>query len=162
MKLVSVDGASVDLRPLRYEFPGIAGAGPGDWDANWLVVAGNVRLADGRGWSFSEPCLTTWEARSLGSWLRGVVNGTVRPTAFDGDDEDALETFTEPNLAVSLAARSGGSAVVRVHCSLESRPPWHGDGFDIFGFFVSLDVPLPALAAAAGEWDRELAAFPVR
>ena len=161
---MSADGASVDLRPLRYEFPGIAGAGPGDWDANWLVVGGDVRLADGRGWSFADPCLTTWEARSLGSWLRGVVKGKVRPTAFDaaGDGEETLEAFTEPNLALSLASRSDGAAVVRVHLSLESRPPWLGDGFDIFGFFVSLDVPLQALAAAAGEWDRELAAFPVR
>ncbi len=165
MKLVSVDGASVDLRPLRYEFPGIAGAGHGDWDANWLVVGGEVRLADGRAWSFSEPCLTTWEARALGSWLRGVVTGKVRPTAFDGGDgdgEESLETFTEPNIALSLAARSDDAAVVRVHLSLESRPPWLADGFDIFGFFVSLDVPLHALAAAADEWDRELAAFPVR
>ena len=75
MKLVSVDGATVDLRPLHYQFPGTAAAGQYDWDANWLVVRGGVRLPDGRTWSFSDPCLTTWEARSLGDWLRGVVAG---------------------------------------------------------------------------------------
>ena len=160
MKLVSADGASVDLRVRRYQFPGIADAAPRDWDANWLVVAGDVRLADGRGWSFSDPCLTTWEARSLGAWLRGAVTGAVEPAGFDADDEESLECFTEPNLALSLAERSETSAVVRVRFSLESRPPWSGD--DLYEFFVTLDLPFHVLSAAADEWDSELSEFPVR
>ena len=40
VELVSVDGAVVDLRPVAYQFPGTTGAGPDDWDADWLVVAG--------------------------------------------------------------------------------------------------------------------------
>jgi hypothetical protein len=37
MKLVSADGATVDLRPLRYQFPDATGGGQHDWDANWLA-----------------------------------------------------------------------------------------------------------------------------
>jgi hypothetical protein len=158
--LTSDGGASVELRPLAYQFPDLPGNGGDDWDANWLVVRGDVRLADGRGWSFVEPCLTTWEARSLGSWLRAVVAGEVEPSA--SVDEDALLAFAEPNVALSVAARSGGSAVVRVHLSLESRPPWLGPDVELFHFVVELDLPLPALTAAADDWDRELSAFPAR
>lgn len=162
MKLVSADEAFVDLRPLRYQYPGTTGLGQHDWDANWLMVAGDVRLPDGRGWSFSDPCLTTWEAASLGRWLRAVVSGDVQPTEFDGDGEETLEIFTEPNVALSLAARTDESARVRVHFSLESRPPWLGQDVDIFDFFVGLDVPLEQLSAAVDEWERELTSFPAR
>lgn len=162
MKLVSADGAAVDLRPLRYQFPGITGTGQYDWDANWLVIGGDVHLPDDRGWSFSDPCLTTWEARSLGAWLRAVVVGNVEPTEFSGDGEETLEHFTEPNVALSLAAWSDASAVLRVHFSLESRPPWLGPDADIFDFFVELDVPLGRLSTAVDDWERELSSFPAR
>lgn len=162
MKLVSVDGASVDIRPLAYQFPAITGSGEYDWDANWLVVHGDVQLGDGRRWSFSDPCLTTWEARSLANWLRAVVRGEVEPTGFDGDAEERLEVFTEPNVALSLAARSDDSAVVRVHLSLESRPPWLAQESDIFDFFVALDLTLEDLLAAVDDWEREVSAFPER
>lgn len=162
VKFVSVDGAAVDLRLVAYQFPSTAGAGPDDWDANWLVVAGDVQLADGRRWSFSDPCLTTWEARSMGDWLRAVVRGEIEPADFEGDGEDALVIFTEPNIALSLAARSQEAAVVRVHFSLESEPPWLDDEADMFAFFVELDQPLQALSAAIDGWDRELSSFPAR
>lgn len=162
VKIVSVDGTTVDLRPLGYEYPGIAGAGDDDWDANWLVIGGDVRLPNGRRWSFSDPCLTTWEARSLADWLRAVVAGNVEPTEFNGHGEETLEVFTEPNVALSLAARSGESAVVRVHFSLESMPPWLGQDADLFDFFVGLDVPLGTLSAAVDDWERELSSFPAR
>lgn len=162
MKLTSGDGASVDLRPLAYQYPGIAAAGEHDWDANWLVINGEVRLPDGRGWAFSDPCLTTWEARALGDWLRAVGTGDVEPTDFGGDGEERLAVFTEPNVAVSLAERAGESAAVRVHFSLESRPPWLTSEVDLYDFFVRLDLPLQALSAAVDDWDRELSSFPVR
>jgi hypothetical protein len=149
VRLVSADGALVDLRLLRYQFPAGAGAGPGDWDANWLVVGGEVRLPDGRGWSFAEPCLTTREARSLGRWLRAVVAGEAQPADL-GREEGAVAFFTEPNVAVSLAARSDGSAVIRVHLSLESRPPWLGRDVGVFDFFVTLDLPCPARPVRRG------------
>lgn len=162
MNLTSVDGASIALRLVAYEFPATAAVGSDDWDANWLVVAGDVRLADGRRWSFSEPCLTTWEARSLGDWLRAVVSGEVEPVDLNRDVDDALVLFTEPNVAFILVGRSDERAVVRVHFSPESRPPWLGHEVDIVDFFVWLDLPLESLSAAADAWERELSSFPVR
>jgi hypothetical protein len=44
MLLGSADGALVGLRPVSYQFPGHASTRPGrDWDANWLVIRGEVR-----------------------------------------------------------------------------------------------------------------------
>ena len=159
---MSLDGATVDLRPVRYEFPDVVGAGADDWDANWLVVRGQVRVEDGRSWSFSDPCLTTWEARSLGDWLRAVVAGEVEPTEVAGDAEAMLETFMEPNLAVSLAGRSDASAVVRFHFSFESRPAWVSPDVEVHDFWLALDVPLPELSAAVDDWESELSPFPAR
>jgi len=67
--LASLDGASVELRPTRYQFPAEPPE-PGDWDANWLEVHGRVRTTAGVTWTFDDPCLTTWEAEELATWLR--------------------------------------------------------------------------------------------
>lgn len=69
-----------------------------NWDANWLVVRGEIGTADGRGWTFLDPCLSTWEALSVGEWLRAVAAGGPAP-----DDP----RFTEPNLAFELDGRHG-------------------------------------------------------
>lgn len=162
MRLTSADGVVVELRPLRYQFS--SSPESGDWDANWLVVAGHVELPDGRSWSFTNPCLTTWEARELGSWLRGVREGDVAPTAFFGEEDDVSLVFTEPDVAFSLAGRNVGMAAVRVHFSLGSLPPWLGEagGPDLFEFFVVAQLTHATLADALAVWEQELAAFPVR
>ena len=162
MRLASDDGAVVELQPLRYEFG--PSPEPRDWDANWLVVAGQVALPDGRSWAFTEPCLTTWEARALGSWLRAVGDGDVAPTAFDGDEDDLSLAFTEPDLALSLASRNVAVSVVRLHLSYGARPPWPSDpdGPWVVASFVELRLTPDALAAAVASWDHELAPFPVR
>jgi hypothetical protein len=128
MKLTSSDGAEIALRPTRYQFRAATRRGHGrDWDANWLVVRGDVTMADGKGWSFEDPCLTTWEARALGRWLRDVLAGTVAPSPFDGGGDEQLLVFTEPNLALSLGDRTAKRVRLRVHLSLESLPPWSND-----------------------------------
>ncbi|QHT55911.1 hypothetical protein GXP71_07380 [Cellulomonas sp. H30R-01] len=164
MRFESGDGASVDLRLVGYQFPGAVGAPPGDWDANWLVVRGRVRLADGRAWTFTDASLTTWDARDLDGWLRGVVSGHVAPVRQDAPEEDLL-AFTEPCLAFSLAARDDSVATVRVHLSLECAPPWlHEAGGDaaLFAFFVAVTVPLDGVRRAADDWSAALARFPAR
>ena len=162
MRLASDDGVVVELRPLRYQFG--PSPEPRDWDANWLVVTGQVERPDGRSWSFTEPCLTTWEARTLGSWIRAVRNGDVAPTVFIGKEDDVSLVFTEPDLALSLASRSAAVAVVRVHLSLAVRPLWlsGADGPGLFSSFVELRLTPDALAGAVTSWEQELAAYPVR
>lgn len=160
MRLTSGDGSVMDLRPLRYQFG--PSPEPRDWDANWLVVQGHIELRDGRTWSFTDPCLTTWEARELGSWLRAVRLGHVLPAAFDGEMDEPALAFTEPNVAFSLTDRCTGSATVRIHLSVESLPPWLQDAGGLFEFFVEVQLTHAALANAEAAWEQELAAFPIR
>ena len=165
MRLTSGEGTVVDLRPLRFQFG--PSPEPRDWDANWLYITGHVDLPDGRSWSFTDPCLTTWEARELGSWLQGVHAGVVQPTTYGRRTHEHVLVFTEPNLAFSLASRDDGSATIRVHFSLESLPPWlrqngKAERPDIFDFFVEVQPARSALAQAAASWNQELSAFPVR
>lgn len=165
MRLRSSDGAQVELRPMRYQFAGFKGDGSDrDWDANWLIIRGEVRTADGRSWSFEDPCLTTWDAQELGAWLRGVVSGAVQPTPFNGGEDDRIKEFLEPNVAMSLAARDNAEAAIRVHLSLEAQPPWlsGADPVELFEFYVEVTASLQAIAEAAGAWEQELAVFPRR
>ncbi len=157
-------GARVELRNVGYQYPDNVGDGSGrDWDANWLVVAGDAVTDDGRSWSFRDPCLTTWEARSLGEWLGAVADGSMPPSPFDGSKAERLLVFTEPNVAFSLEARSGEDVVIRVHLSLESRPPWFGPGDpDIFDYYLSVTTSAADLAVAVAEWDRMVALYPGR
>ena len=165
MRLGDQHGARVDLRIVDYQYPAKHGDGSGkDWDANWLMVAGDAVAEDGHGWSFQDPCLTTWEARSLSEWLRGVVEGSVPPTPFDNREAQHLFAFTEPNLAFSLDARTLDDAVIRVHLSLESRPPWRpepGDP-DIFNHYLLLRTPITQVALAIEDWERMINAHPAR
>ena len=163
MQLVSTDGASVDLRPVRYEFADEP-AGPGDWDANWLVIRGAVRTAAGRSWTFEDPCLTAWDARELGAWLRAAAEGRVPVTAAPDEDSAGLLAFTEPNLGFSLAARTGDDLVLRVHLSIESGPPPRtGDApSDLYAYSVPLRLRRADLRAAAQAWETDLTPYPPR
>ncbi len=56
MLLEGDDGAAVELRVVGYQFPGDeVDAVSGDWDANWLVIAGRVRTATGEEWTSATP-----------------------------------------------------------------------------------------------------------
>jgi len=168
VRLMSGDGTVMDLRPLRFQFG--PSPEPRDWDANWLDITGDVALSDGRSWSFTDPCLTTREARELRAWLQGVLAGTVNylySAAKRASTCWSSPNRTEPNLAFSLAGRDSHSATVRVHFSLESLPPWlRGNGNnerpEIFDFFIEVQLARSALMEAAASWGKELPAFPVR
>lgn len=168
MRLVSRNGAEVELRPVAYQFPGSgAGAGSHDWDANWLMVRGEVRTDDGRSWTFADPCLTTWEARSVGRWIEGVLSGAigVASAADLAVPDSPIEHFTEPNVAFSLASRSAEVIEIRVHLSLEALPPWFHDATDrpdIFEYFVLLELTPDELRQAAIDWEADLASYPER
>jgi hypothetical protein len=149
--------SSVTLEPVRYEFANPAGD---EWDDNWLVIKGDVSTPDGA-WQFAVPCLTTFEAKQISAWLRGVADGGI-PVSVSGDAGvvPSLE-FTEPNLAFSVGSYLGGSTSVRVHFALESMPVGQsGDGRDLF--WVEIAVTAADLDSAADEWDKALSAFPDR
>jgi len=167
VRLLSEDGASIEIRPVAYQFDANAHAEPGtDWDANGLVVRGDFRTADGLEWTFIDPCLTTWDARQVTAWLRGIVDGVIQPTTEWSDewpDEPHFRHFTEPNIAFSLQERTEARARIRIHLSLEALPPRRGhDQPDIFAYFLIMDASIEAIAAAADDWNDDCRAFPVR
>ncbi|WP_327302256.1 hypothetical protein OG730_00855 [Streptomyces sp. NBC_01298] len=152
---------SVELRPLSYQFA----AAQGDrYDDNWLVIGGTVKTPDGS-WSFTDPALLNCEAREVGAWMRGAAAGTVAVTGPDAEGYWSPDTwFNEPVLAFSLADRDETGATIRLHLSLEARPPWHQgeDGPDIYQYFLEVRVDTAALLHAADQWDLSLASFPTR
>ncbi|WP_156400382.1 hypothetical protein [Caulobacter sp. Root655] len=127
-----------------YQFPKII---DDEWDSNWLIVDGAVRLA-GREWRFRDPCLTAFEARRLADWLDACVRGKA---------EKPYCGFTEPNLQFDLI----DPQTLRVSFALESAPPWakKGDDWTEHGFNLPVG---PALAEAASNLRHQLRAFPVR
>jgi hypothetical protein len=162
VRLVSSSRALVELRPIGYQFSDAGGtaaegagrtAGPyADWDANWLVIRGDVTAADGRSWSFTDPCLTIWEAESLPVWLDAVSRDTA--------EQDAA-VFTEPNISFFIDGRDRD----RVRFSHESLPAWlprDVAGWQASEYCVALEVTIADLAGAAREWDAERQAFPAR
>ena len=128
----------------RYQFPHNTND---EWDSNWLVVEGQVRL-DGREWMFIDPCLTTFEVQQLADWLEAAAAGTA-DKPFCG--------FVEPNLQFDLVE----ARVLRVSFALESAPPWaeQGDDWRKHGFNVPIG---PSLGDAAQALRRQLKNFPVR
>ncbi|MBL3671562.1 hypothetical protein JL475_37970 [Streptomyces sp. M2CJ-2] len=149
--------SSVDLRPVRYQFATVRGD---SYDDNWLVIDGTVMTPEGS-WSFADPCLLTGEAHQVSAWLRAVAAGTVAVTEPDAAGELSPDTwFIEPVVAFSLGDRSeGGTAVIRVHLSLEAAPPWQqgDDGADIYQYVVEVGMNAAALLHAADQWDLSLA-----
>ena len=162
MRLGSVDGPSFELDVLGYQFAALTER---DWDAHWLVVKGTVTPGDREGWSFTESCLTTSEARELAAWLRGVALGEVRPGPFDVErwGHGGLLWFTEPALAFSLADRSAEHVMIRVHLSFEALPvDVSAEDVEIYEFFVVVRMAPAELALAVEDWRRELSALRVR
>jgi hypothetical protein len=46
VRLLSRDGASIDIRPIRYQFGASLQTTPGtNWDANWLVIRGEIQTS---------------------------------------------------------------------------------------------------------------------
>jgi hypothetical protein len=165
--LSSSDGACVELRVTGYQFPGREPAGHLDWDDDWLTVRGDISQRDGKSWTFEEPCLTTWEARALGEWLRDVADGTPQDPRHRADEPGAGEPeaiFTEPNLGLTAESRAGDLVSVRVYFSLEALPPWtRGDGQSgLYGYSLLISLAPADLADAAESWLREVALYPDR
>ncbi|MFE6554140.1 hypothetical protein ACFVHS_37960 [Streptomyces sp. NPDC057746] len=160
--LLNDPASSVDLRPVRYQFATVRGD---SYDDNWLVIEGTVATPEGK-WSFADPCLLTDEARQVSAWLRAVAAGAVDVTEPDAEGELSPDTwFIEPVVAFSLAHRiEGGTAVIRVHLSLEAAPSWQqgDDRSDIYQYVVEVSLDAAALLHAADEWDLSLASLPPR
>lgn len=68
-------------------------------------------------------------------------------------------------VAFSLADRTEeGTAVIRIHLSLEAAPPWQpeDDRDDIYQYVVEARTDTAALLHAADQWELALVPFPPR
>lgn len=123
----------------------------GGWDENWLIVSGRVKRGD-ESWIFQDPCLTTWEARELLAWLRRASESVAE-----------VIDFTEPHVSFDASPKDGDETIIVVTLKGEAAPPSISDRdrWDV-GCPTAFHISCSALAAAAGDWERELADFPVR
>ena len=127
-----------------YQFPN---NNDDEWDSNWLIIDGSVRL-DGKEWRFRDPCITTFEAIELVDWLEACARG---------NPAEPYCALTEPNLQFDLV----DARTIRVSFALESAPPWakQEDDWTKHGFNLPVG---PNLVKAAKELRSQLDRFPVR
>ncbi len=147
MHLKGREGNELGLTLVGYQFPDNY---TDPWDSNQLLVAVHITSRQGT-WEVVDPCLTTWEAKALATWL---LRATAVGTAF------GASTFSEPNVTVA-ASRAGvpGWFELRAELELEERPPWAPEGGALR---VELAVEEPQLIAAAKELLSELREYPQR
>lgn len=105
-------GSRLVLDITDYQFPDAA---KGEWDAEWLLVSGQVEF-EGRHWIFHDPCLTTFELAAIALWLRGIPLGMPSKEL----------SFTEDNLRFEFVQRASGDFLT-VWFAQQSSPPWATD-----------------------------------
>ena len=151
MLLHGAEGNELELAIAGYQFPDEA---RDPWDSNWLLVSVRVLSPEGS-WAVDDPCLTTWEAKRLVSWL---VHAAAREASA------APMTFTEPNLTVIAGPVAGDPNAVHVRASfaLELRPPWARTAAGSDNLTVDLIVRRGDLARAAASLLSDLVEFPQR
>ncbi|MEV4808509.1 WapI family immunity protein [Micromonospora avicenniae] len=158
MEIRSDDGARLRIRPVGYQ-PGVEPPvdveQAEDWD-DWLLIEADARTADGQAWSHCDPCLTVAEAGILADWLRLQAELGASPTALP-----ALLRFAEPNLAFRTRVIRRRRMELTVEFSYESLPPWMRRPLTAV-YRLALTVSADALAVAAEQWTREVAAYPQR
>lgn len=114
-----------------------------------------------KSWEFHDPCMTTWEARELASWLRGLGNAHPETVAA-ADPEEVRLWLTEPNLMFTLAATSEGITTLDVYFDAESLPPHGSNDHEGLGHRVRLTMPQAEIAAAVTVWEHAQVAHPRR
>jgi len=148
MELRGREGNELALSIVGYQFPDQA---VDPWESNALLVALRVVSLHGT-WEVVDPCLTTWEAARLASWLTAFVVAGDRMPA----------TLSAPNLTVSASAVTASTIALRACFELEQRPPWlasvGGDG----ELCVDLEVSTADVVVAAAAVRADLARFPQR
>ena len=104
-------------------------------------------------WQFSDPCLLTYEAERLASWIDSVAEGEPLPTTCG---------FIEPTL--EFCAAGFQQPVLRVYFELEARPKWspRKRARDDDGVWVEFPLGELDLRSIARQWREELHSYPQR
>jgi hypothetical protein len=154
MQLASIDGSSLALSLVAYEFP----EAPLDsFERDWLLVAVTAQCPKGS-WSRQDACLLDGEAPMIAHWLRSAASGLTSPIQRDAENEGTPDlTFVEPALAFTLASSHSNLRHLRVHLTHGLAPPWLdvNEALATWQFFVELVMTDAELLTAADEWDKE-------
>src|SRR5438105_15344249 len=111
MKLTALNGRLINLWVSGYQFPESAND---EYESNWLNIT--TRLDGfGQSWTSTNPCLTTWELKSLAHWFRSISSAPSEPSEI---------TFIKPTLVFQLVIESIGLPIIRSLLSQESKPAW--------------------------------------
>jgi hypothetical protein len=159
VKILAADSSvSVSLHVEGYEFPELKG--PGDMDADWLVIRGAATSPDEQ-WTFRHPCLLAGEAQWIGEWLRRVLDGEILP---DSDDEVRTIEHVEPLIRFNLVAADSDDYTIRVYLDHEASPPSRStfESREDSEYYIDVAVDRRGIARALDEWDRDLAPYPIR
>jgi hypothetical protein len=141
------EGNELELSVVGYQAPAQT---VDPWESNSLLVA--LRVVSPRGtWEVIDPCLTTWEAARLASWLAAMAVGA----------EGGSRSLAEPNLSVTVTP-GGGRLAVRICFELERRPPWAPTIRGGRDLCVDLDVSRAEVVAAAASLRDDVRRFPRR
>ena len=148
MRLAAHSGNEFQLVILSYQHPDVH---EDRWDSNWLNVSGSVATAAGQRWTFSAPCVTTFELEELADWLDDLSADGRAPGQFE---------FTEPH--VRFAYVPWPERTLQLTLSGDGAPP--EISLQGGGATVTLDFPLSEADASdlAGQIRNALADFPPR
>jgi hypothetical protein len=149
--------STVELTIEAYQFPDFEPQDEHDWDANWLVIGGQI--SGWVPWSFRDPCLTTWEAREFAAWLDDIASAEPRPAR----THDGELSFIEPNLRVELRSRTVDETTLAFFFSHESAPPGMTDDVRLGdGYEVEVTMSTAEFAEASKGWVEHCEQFPER
>ena len=114
MKLVDGQITSFDLDIVGYQFTdedqGVNSPSLTFSDCNWLMVKGMTMMPNLKSWEFMDPCLNTAELENLADWF-DKISGSPIPRVI---------SFMEPNIKMSFASLSIGSARVQLRSRIGS------------------------------------------
>ena len=156
MHLRGREGNELELSVVGYQAPDET---VDPWESNSLLVA--LRVVSPRGtWEVVDPCLTTWEAARLASWLAAMAGG---PEGLRGPNamEGGTRSLAEPNLSVTVTPTMG-RLVIRMCFELERRPPWAPTIRGGRDLCVDLDVSRADVVIAAANLGEDVHRFPRR
>jgi hypothetical protein len=149
MILHGMAGERFELGIVGYQFDD---AGE-EHDRNWLVVRVAAEAGHSQ-WGGPDPCLLTWEAQELASWLHALARG-------DADVSPGLD-FLEPELSFEVVGHAEDAVDLRIgtrHRLADGAgvADRHRDSVG-----VSVKVSRTQLRGAAEDLAAELARWPKR
>ncbi len=154
MYFANAFGSHLQLTIVSYQYPQMQPAEKKDWDANWLKVRLDAAL-EGRAWTATKPCMTTWEVEGLAVWLDQLRLGQpLTHSTFEA---------TEPMLHFLPVEMGSPAQLLRVYIEGTLRPPWRAARYaNLRDLWIDFTLAEIDLQLASQRLRAQLTQFPVR